>query len=216
MHRVSRRWNGFQMRKMWGRLLWWSKVRFFKKRLAGMPQWNFFRAALQKGQILGYWLKTLTKHFNPRGDNGPVRPCQKCDCNQNVDKDAIGNCDDSTGECLRCIDNTDGSHCEVCKAGFFGDALALKKVGDPPSCQVCQCYPIGTNHDETTLLPVCSPFTGDCSCKPQVVGRDCDRLVWFEIWEQVFKSLLVGVPIFLLILEHLSTRSVVDICAPKL
>merc|ERR1711935_1068586 len=33
--------------------------------------------------------------------------CQKCDCNQNVDKDAIGNCDDSTGECLRCIDNTD-------------------------------------------------------------------------------------------------------------
>ena len=154
-----------------------------------MPQWIFAGAALQKGQILGYWLKTLMKHFNPRGDNGPVRPCQKCDCNQNVDKDAIGNCDDSTGECLRCIDNTDGSHCEVCKAGFFGDALALKKVGDPPSCQVCQCYPIGTNHDETTLLPVCSPFTGDCSCKPQVVGRDCDRLVWFEIREQVFKTL---------------------------
>ena len=163
---------------------------FLKKMLAGIPQWIFFRATLQKGQILlGYWLKTLMKHFNPRGDNGPVRPCQKCDCNQNVDKDAIGNCDDSTGECLRCIDNTDGSHCEVCKAGFFGDALALKKVGDPPSCQVCQCYPIGTNHDETTLLPVCSPFTGDCSCKPQVVGRDCDRLVWFEIREQVFKSL---------------------------
>ena len=92
-----------------------------------------------------------------------------------MDKDAIGNCDDSTGECLRCIDNTDGSHCEVCKAGFFGDALALKKPGDPPSCLVCQCNPIGTNHDETTLLPVCSPFTGDCSCKPQVVGRDCDR-----------------------------------------
>ena len=161
---------------------------FLKKRLAGMPQWKFAWAALQKGQILGYWLKTRMKHFNPRGDNGPVRPCQKCDCNQNVDKDAIGNCDDSTGECLRCIDNTDGSHCEVCKAGFFGDALALKKVGDPPSCQVCQCYPIGTNHDETTLLPVCSPFTGDCSCKPQVVGRDCDRLVWFEIREQVFKS----------------------------
>ena len=112
---------------------------------------------------------------DPMGKFGPIRPCQKCECNGNVDKDAIGNCDDSTGKCLRCIDNTDGDHCEYCTPGFFGDALALKKPDDPPSCQVCQCRPIGTNLNEETSLPICNKYTGDCSCKPQVVGRDCDR-----------------------------------------
>lgn len=82
---------------------------------------------------------------DPAGKFGPVRPCQKCDCNNNVDPSKIGNCDRLTGVCTRCIDNTDGDHCERCKSGFFGDALALKKPGDPPNCQPCQCYPIGTN-----------------------------------------------------------------------
>ena len=106
---------------------------------------------------------------------GTVRPCKKCECNNNVDPNAIGNCDGVTGECLRCIDNTDGFNCERCKAAFFGDALALKKPGDPPNCQPCQCYPIGTNLDDGTFLPICNGFTGDCSCKPHVVGRDCDK-----------------------------------------
>jgi laminin gamma 1 len=112
---------------------------------------------------------------DPMGQNGPVRPCQKCQCNKNVDSNAIGNCDSLTGECLRCIDNTDGFNCERCKSGFFGDALALKKPGDPPSCQPCQCYPVGTNLNDDTYLPICNGFTGDCSCKPHVVGRDCDK-----------------------------------------
>ncbi|XP_059094696.1 laminin subunit gamma-1-like isoform X3 [Tigriopus californicus] len=112
---------------------------------------------------------------DPMGRLGPVRPCLKCDCNNNVDSNAIGNCNSTTGECLRCIDNTDGFNCERCKSGFFGDALALKKPGDPPSCQPCQCYPVGTNHNDETFLPICNGFTGDCSCKPHVVGRDCDK-----------------------------------------
>jgi laminin gamma 1 len=112
---------------------------------------------------------------DPDGQNGPVRPCQRCDCNNNVDPNAIGNCDRSTGECLRCIDNTDGFNCETCKSGFFGDALAVKKPGDPPSCQPCQCYPVGTYLDAVTFLPMCNGYSGDCSCKPNVKGRDCDR-----------------------------------------
>ena len=112
---------------------------------------------------------------DPMGQLGPVRPCQKCDCNNNVDPNAIGNCDTLTGKCLRCIDNTDGFNCERCKSGFFGDALALKKPGDPPNCQPCQCYPVGTNEDANTYLPICNGFTGDCSCKPHVVGRDCNK-----------------------------------------
>lgn len=112
---------------------------------------------------------------DPMGLMGPVRECSKCDCNHNVDPNAIGNCDRTTGECLRCVDNTDGFHCERCKSGFFGDALALKKPGEPPNCRPCQCYPVGTNLDDQTYLPICNGFTGDCSCKPHVVGRDCDK-----------------------------------------
>lgn len=32
---------------------------------------------------------------------GLIRPCEKCDCNNNVDPNAIGNCNRTTGECLR-------------------------------------------------------------------------------------------------------------------
>lgn len=112
---------------------------------------------------------------DPKGLFGEVTPCQKCECNNNVDPNAIGNCNTLTGECIRCIDNTDGDHCQRCKSGFFGDALALKKPGDPPNCQPCDCYPLGTNMDDETFLPICNGFTGDCSCKPHVVGRDCDK-----------------------------------------
>jgi len=113
---------------------------------------------------------------DPEGRRGNgIRPCQKCNCNNNVDPGAIGNCDTNTGECLRCIDHTDGFNCERCAQGFFGDALAIKRPGDPPSCQPCQCYPLGTNIDDQTQLPICNGLTGDCSCKHNVAGRDCDR-----------------------------------------
>lgn len=111
---------------------------------------------------------------DPEGLRGPIRPCQKCNCNNNVDPNAIGNCDTTTGECLRCIDHTDGFNCERCSQGFFGDALSVKRPGDPPSCQPCQCYPLGTNIDDQTQLPICNGLTGDCSCKHHVDGRDCD------------------------------------------
>ena len=112
---------------------------------------------------------------DPNGLEGPVRPCQKCNCNGNVDPNAIGNCDRKTGECLRCIDDTAGFNCERCKSGFFGSATAVRKRGDPQNCQPCQCYPPGTYPDEEEGLPVCDSYTGKCKCKPNVVGYDCDR-----------------------------------------
>ena len=87
----------------------------------------------------------------------------------------IGYCDHISGECLRCMGNTAGFNCERCKSGFFGDALALKRPGDLDNCQPCQCYPLGTNLDNDTSLPICNGFTGDCSCKLNVFGRNCEE-----------------------------------------
>ncbi|XP_029473506.1 laminin subunit gamma-2-like [Rhinatrema bivittatum] len=61
---------------------------------------------------------------DPLGENGPLRPCQPCQCNSNVDPKASGNCDPLTGECLKCIHNTGGFYCDRCKGGFVGNPLA--------------------------------------------------------------------------------------------
>jgi hypothetical protein len=61
---------------------------------------------------------------DPFGERGPVRPCQPCQCNNNVDPSAPGNCDRLTGRCLKCMYNTAGVYCDQCKAGYFGDPLA--------------------------------------------------------------------------------------------
>ncbi|GJQ78719.1 putative laminin subunit [Trypoxylus dichotomus] len=107
---------------------------------------------------------------DPTGRYGPATPCQPCECNLNIDTNAIGNCNTTTGECLKCIHNTGGSKCERCLPGFFGDALKLPK-GD---CEQCECYPPATEQSEDGI-PVCDQITGTCSCKPHVQGRNCDR-----------------------------------------
>ena len=112
---------------------------------------------------------------DPDGLKGPARACRKCDCNGNVDPNAIGNCDRVSGECLRCVDDTAGFRCERCKSGFFGNATAVRKPREPQNCQPCQCYPPGTHLDQDQALPVCDSYTGKCSCKPNVIGHDCDR-----------------------------------------
>lgn len=61
---------------------------------------------------------------DPLGQSGPGRTCRACKCSENIDPNAVGNCDRETGECLKCIYNTDGFFCDRCKDGFYGNALA--------------------------------------------------------------------------------------------
>lgn len=110
---------------------------------------------------------------DPEGIHGNPSLCQKCECNNNIDTSAIGNCDRVTGECLRCIENTDGLNCENCKQGFFGNALTSRKEGDPAKCQSCQCYPPGSQ--QRGGEPSCSGGTGECSCRENVVGHNCEQ-----------------------------------------
>ncbi|XP_046665340.1 laminin subunit gamma-1 isoform X1 [Homalodisca vitripennis] len=107
---------------------------------------------------------------DPKGRHGPPSECRPCDCNLNVDLNAVGNCDRTTGECLKCIYNTGGPQCDQCLPGYYGDALALQK-GD---CKPCQCYLPGTEMTGSGP-PVCDQLSGQCQCKPHVTGTNCDQ-----------------------------------------
>ncbi|XP_012282234.1 laminin subunit beta-1 isoform X2 [Orussus abietinus] len=89
--------------------------------------------------------------------------CIACDCSNNTDLAQSGNCDPVTGRCLRCLHDTDGAHCQVCRAGFYGDATRQ-------DCQDCQCDVLGTDR----AAGPCDHRTGQCPCLPHVVGRLCD------------------------------------------
>ncbi|XP_031767395.2 laminin subunit gamma-1 [Galleria mellonella] len=111
-------------------------------------------------------------HFgDPTGQFGPSKECEECQCNGNVDPNAVGNCNRTTGECLKCIYNTAGAHCDKCLSGYFGDALDQSKKGD---CKPCQCHEAGTL-ESPEGPPLCDGLTGFCSCRPHVIGRNCDK-----------------------------------------
>uniref|UniRef100_A0A8C0GGQ0 Laminin subunit gamma-3 n=1 Tax=Chelonoidis abingdonii TaxID=106734 RepID=A0A8C0GGQ0_CHEAB len=105
---------------------------------------------------------------DPLGRNGPAHPCSPCQCNGNVDRNAVGNCDPVSGQCLRCLYNTSGEHCEKCREGFYGSALAQSPAR---KCAPCECNSVGSAQG----LEACDPLTGQCTCLPHVTGRDCSR-----------------------------------------
>ena len=97
----------------------------------------------------------------------PGGQCQACSCNNNINVDDSDACDRRTGVCLKCLYNTAGSHCETCRAGFYGDALSQEK------CIPCECG-IGGIPDQ-----ICDSRTGSCICKEHVedtkTGRRCSQ-----------------------------------------
>lgn len=68
-------------------------------------------------------------------------------------------CDQNTGECLKCLNNTAGPNCAECKYWHYGDPITLK------NCQECECDQCGSQ--------ACNNQTGECSCKPNVKGYNC-------------------------------------------
>ncbi|XP_076613354.1 laminin subunit gamma-3 [Chaetodon auriga] len=103
---------------------------------------------------------------DPLGQSGAARQCVRCDCNGNVDFNAVGICDHITGRCLKCLGHTEGDHCQRCRRGFYGDALNQTAA---QKCKPCSCNPAGTSGH----LHECHPQTGNCQCLSHVTGRDC-------------------------------------------
>ena len=75
----------------------------------------------------------------------------------------LENCDSLTGECYKCLNNTDGDKCQHCRAGYYGDAITKK------DCQDCGCDACGSE------VAPCNRTSGQCQCKPNVEGVECNK-----------------------------------------
>ncbi|XP_056260712.1 laminin subunit alpha-2 isoform X4 [Seriola aureovittata] len=105
----------------------------------------------------------------------PGGSCQPCDCHGNLDLSTPGSCDPITGQCLRCRQGYGGAACDSCADGYYGDAVTAK------NCQPCQC------HTNGSVYEVCNKETGQCQCKENVVGRQCDECMpncWWDAERQ--------------------------------
>ncbi|XP_029457085.1 laminin subunit beta-2-like isoform X2 [Rhinatrema bivittatum] len=104
---------------------------------------------------------------NPFQAGGRCLPCQ---CSNNIDLTDLDACDRRTGQCLKCLYNTEGTQCERCKPGYYGEASRR-------NCRKCTCNFLGTGHGQCSSRDecLCERRSGQCQCLPNVVGQICDR-----------------------------------------
>uniref|UniRef100_A0A665X2B1 Laminin subunit beta-2-like n=1 Tax=Echeneis naucrates TaxID=173247 RepID=A0A665X2B1_ECHNA len=100
----------------------------------------------------------------------PGGRCQQCQCNNNIDMSDMDACDRQTGECRKCLYNSEGPNCSICKSGYFGDASRR-------NCRKCTCNFLGTERSQCMERQdcVCQRSTGQCQCLPNVIGLTCDH-----------------------------------------
>lgn len=82
--------------------------------------------------------------------------CRPCECGTRL-------CDEITGQCI-CPPHTIQPECTVCEPQTFGCHPLI-------GCEECNCSNIGI---QDLTDPGCDTESGQCSCKPYVVGRRCD------------------------------------------
>ncbi|EDO36874.1 predicted protein [Nematostella vectensis] len=79
--------------------------------------------------------------------------CPACQCNGH------STCD-SKNNCKTCLHNTNGTNCQICSNGYYGNP---KNGG---TCKACECNGHGTS---------CDHLTGSCVCLTKgVVGASCE------------------------------------------
>ncbi|XP_040910690.1 laminin subunit alpha-3-like isoform X2 [Toxotes jaculatrix] len=83
--------------------------------------------------------------------------CRLCECGRRL-------CDEVTGRCI-CPPQTVRPACDVCQDQTFNYHPLL-------GCEECECSPDGIR---ANAGPGCERITGQCSCKPRIGGRQCDR-----------------------------------------
>ncbi|CAN8007090.1 unnamed protein product, partial [Ixodes pacificus] len=107
---------------------------------------------------------------DPQRDPSDPYACQPCDCDPRGSLDE-GVCDPQddiqagsvAGRC-HCKKNVESRRCDRCKRGHFNFQAA-----NPDGCEPCSCHELGTAGDG------CNVYTGECTCKRNVIGRDCNQ-----------------------------------------
>ncbi|XP_053208528.1 laminin subunit beta-1-like isoform X2 [Panonychus citri] len=108
--------------------------------------------------------------------------CKRCNCNNHAtachfDRNLwISSGNKSGGFCDDCNHNTQGVHCEECKATFYRDEN--RRIDDPYVCIPCDCDQSGTTDEgfcETKTDPSLGTVAGQCHCKENVKGRRCNE-----------------------------------------
>ncbi|XP_059469528.1 laminin subunit beta-1 isoform X2 [Neocloeon triangulifer] len=107
----------------------------------------------------------------PNRDITDPYACQPCDCDLRGSLDE-GICDSKSdpaadlesGRC-HCKKNVEGRRCDRCMAGFWNFSEE-----NPEGCEKCSCNSLGTHNNQG-----CDFFTGECTCKRFVTGRDCNQ-----------------------------------------
>jgi laminin, alpha 3/5 len=85
--------------------------------------------------------------------------CKLCDC------PSTALCKVDTGECI-CPPRVTGERCDQCEPETFGFDQII-------GCEDCSCNPLGVERGNLQ----CDLNTGSCKCRPNVVGRKCDKCV---------------------------------------
>ncbi|KAM9212500.1 usherin [Dugong dugon] len=88
--------------------------------------------------------------------------CSPCDCNTSGTVDGDITCHQNSGQC-KCKANVIGLRCDHCDFGF----KFLSSWNDG-GCEPCQCNPHGS------VNKFCDPLSGQCKCKKEVKGLQCD------------------------------------------
>lgn len=94
-----------------------------------------------------------------------------CDCDPfgSLDNGICDSITDETNEKLagscHCKKNVEGRRCDSCKSGYWNFTSE-----NPDGCQSCRCNIEGTIDNQG-----CNVYTGECTCKRYVIGRDCTQ-----------------------------------------
>ncbi|XP_069384940.1 laminin subunit beta-1a isoform X1 [Paralichthys olivaceus] len=115
---------------------------------------------------------------NPGEGGGQCQPCQ---CNNNIDMLDPESCNGQTGECLRCLYHSEGTACQSCKLGYYGNALLQ-------DCRKCVCNKLGSNISSCASGDChCDSSSGQCHCLLNVIGQHCDRCA-LDTWNMASGS----------------------------
>lgn len=111
---------------------------------------------------------------DPNEDIQSPYACKPCECDPLGSSDE-GMCDSNVnsenteeeavaGAC-HCKNNVKGRRCDICKEGFWNLTQS-----NTDGCEECTCNTLGTVNNLG-----CNVYTGECTCKALVTGKDCNQ-----------------------------------------